>query len=175
MTVTIRYIRPEDWALLRVVRLRALADAPYAFGTSLEEAQQMTDDQWQARAARNARGTDSTCALAFDRAEPVGMAAGFLDGEDRSRAHLVAMWVAPSYRGTGLASAIVERIAAWARGVGVTVLAATVTEHNGRAIAFYEKVGFQFLPERRPWRRDPSKDEIAIELDVDQGDERRTG
>ncbi|MGH3577586.1 MAG: hypothetical protein ACRDU0_08525, partial [Mycobacterium sp.] len=47
----IRTVRPDEAALLRDVRLRALADAPEAFPTTLDEALAYPDQVWQERAA----------------------------------------------------------------------------------------------------------------------------
>ncbi|HZQ37096.1 MAG TPA: GNAT family N-acetyltransferase, partial [Dehalococcoidia bacterium] len=47
----IRAVRPDEAALLRDVRLRALADAPEAFLTTLDEALAYPEQVWRERAA----------------------------------------------------------------------------------------------------------------------------
>lgn len=138
----IRQVSPDEWQLLRLVRLRALEDAPGAFSGTLEEAVEEPDEEWRARAERGATGDASYCALAFEGDEPIGMAVGVADQADESRAYLVAMWVDRRHRGTPAASSLVGSIAEWARSRGVRSLFAGVLEGNDQAAAFYRKVGF---------------------------------
>src|ERR671917_264257 len=56
--VTVRRIRADEGPLLRDLRLRALADAPEAFGQALQDAQAQPDAEWT-QAARQASGGDS--------------------------------------------------------------------------------------------------------------------
>ena len=46
---TIERLGPDDWQEFREIRLRALADAPTAFGMTLADAEQQTEDAWRAR------------------------------------------------------------------------------------------------------------------------------
>ena len=48
---SIRTLHPADWPLYRDLRLRALLDAPYAFGSTYAEESKRTDDAWAARLA----------------------------------------------------------------------------------------------------------------------------
>lgn len=41
--------QPTDWQRIRAIRLRSLADAPYAFGTTLAEDEARPDIEWRAR------------------------------------------------------------------------------------------------------------------------------
>ncbi len=142
--VTVSRIRPDEWRVLKDVRLAALRDAPYAFSARLADAEAHTDDFWQSAAADRAVSAES-CTF-FARAEdgtPVGMAGGFRDGVDRTVVHLVAVWVAPGWRGTGVARPLVEAVCARAAALpGVSRVTAYVSEGNERALRFYEKAGF---------------------------------
>jgi GNAT superfamily N-acetyltransferase len=127
---------------MRSVRLAALEEAPEAFSEKLAEARAAADDFWQGRTERGAKGETSFCALAFDDAQPIGMAVGIVEKGDVDNAYLAAMWVAPKYRGTGAAKSLVDLIARWAASRGAGILFAGVREGNVRAAAFYRKVGF---------------------------------
>ena len=48
----IRAARPADWQIAKAVRLRALADSPAAFGSTLARELVFDDAEWQARVAQ---------------------------------------------------------------------------------------------------------------------------
>lgn len=141
--ITTRRVRPEDWRMLKELRLRALADAPYAFAETAADARQLPDSQWQSRTARNSEGNNSTCVVAFDGQDAIGMAASFFGGDNAAQAHLVAMWVAEEHRATRVAACILGDIVAWARAAGATEIDAGISTGNARARRFYEKQGFK--------------------------------
>ena len=142
----VRQIRPDEWPLLKRVRLAALSDSPRAFSETIDEVRQHPDTTWQERAG----GGISFCAIAIDGAEPVGMAVGILDSKDSTLAYLVAMWVAPTQRGTTTARLLVECVESWAVEVRSRIMLAGVKSYNSRALAFYRKCGFVIHMGERP-------------------------
>jgi len=139
----VRQIKADEWGLLRSVCLAALSEAPYAFTETVEGARQLPDAEWQRRARSGAEGKEAFCVLGFEEALPIGIAVGLTGTSDRKVAYLISMWVAPSHRGTDLASSLVDPVMAWARGIGVYFLLAGITRGNVRAVAFYRKLGFE--------------------------------
>ena len=63
----VRRLRPDEWRELRALRLRALADAPEAFGATLAEAEADPDAAWQLRA-----GSDDRVVVVAERRRPAG-------------------------------------------------------------------------------------------------------
>ncbi len=126
-------LTPEDWDVFRDLRLRALADAPGAFGSRLDEWVDAPESAWRSRLENVALNLVARC----DGAE-VGMASGALDGDDAS---LISMWVDPKSRGTGTARALIDAVVGWARGLDRTTYL-MVRSDNPRAIAAYERAGF---------------------------------
>jgi ribosomal protein S18 acetylase RimI-like enzyme len=153
----IRRLRPDEWRELRALRLRALADAPDAFGATLAEAEGEPDAAWQLRAG----SADRVVVVAERDGRLVGMASGGRAPVDETAAGLYSMWVEPGARGTGVAGAIVAAVVEWAREAGYPVLGLGVTTTNARAIALYRRLGFVDSGRRFPLR-DGSDLEIQI-------------
>ena len=139
----IRRISPADGPHLKTLRLAALQDAPYAFSARYEDTLTRSDADWASEADRHSYGLASSTFLAFaDDAEPLGMSGCFCDREQKELAHLVAVWVKPAYRGTGVSAALIQEAIQWARSANCSAISAWVTEQNVRAIRCYEKLGF---------------------------------
>jgi ribosomal protein S18 acetylase RimI-like enzyme len=151
--IVVRQLTAGDWAQLRAARLAALAEAPYAFASTLAREQEFTDEMWRSRAASGgtfaawhgativglATGLPPEVAqpAAAGRPAPVGQLA-----ETAPAWHLVGMWVAPACRGQGVADRLVDAICEQARQHGAASVTLWVTEVNGRAREFYRRIGF---------------------------------
>ncbi|SDJ67270.1 Acetyltransferase (GNAT) family protein [Halovenus aranensis] len=81
-----------------------------------------------------------------------GELAGFIAAEideaptvfDRpDRLFICDIYVEESYRGTGLSETLFDRLREWAREAGCTQFSLDPHVDNDRAIAFYEKLGFE--------------------------------
>lgn len=156
---TVERIRPDEWALLRSVRLAALTDSPAAFGSTLERELAFGDAEWQSRAAASAAGGERATFLARSGDEVVGIVGGFVEGD---AIELVSMWVAPSARGTGLGRALVHRVVDWAGEVRAECVDLWVVRGNGPAQTLYERMGFAVTDDHQPLPSDPCKDEIRM-------------
>lgn len=130
----IRPVRPGEGAALRALRLRALADAPQAFGRDAGDDADRDDGYWDALAA------EGRVVVADDGDRWAGMAGGRM--LDAGRAELWGMWVDPGVRGTGLAEALIDAVAAWARAQGAAALELQVADPTGRAARTYRRLGF---------------------------------
>ncbi|WP_027345764.1 GNAT family N-acetyltransferase [Hamadaea tsunoensis] len=129
-----------DWKIWRELRLTALTEAPYAFGSRLAD--------WQGDGDREERWRDrlaipgSYNIVALLDGQPVGMASGVpteLDGV----VELISMYVAPAGRGQGVGDHLVQAVGQWARQAGAGTLRLAVTEGNENAQALYERNGFR--------------------------------
>jgi GNAT superfamily N-acetyltransferase len=156
--VKVREAKPDDWETLRDVRLAALSEAPYAFGSTYAREAVFTQDQWRARLAARAVNFFAYVQDVPD-AVPAGLAGVFVaDG----MADLVSMWVRPSARGFGVGQALVEAAAGWARARHHDILSLWVTESNPAARKLYERCGFTPTGERQPLPSDTSLEEIRM-------------
>ena len=145
MTIEVHRITPDDWQLLRELRLASLADAPDAFGQRYEEAGLTNERDWQATARASASGDRRAWFIAWRGQEP----AGLVQGRRRPPADclLFSMWVAPAARRQGTGRALVKAVEDWGRGWGATRVVLWVIEGNDSAIRFYESIGFRQLPD----------------------------
>ena len=136
---TIERLGPREGERLRAVRLRALADASDAFGTTLAQDEARPLEEWSARLA----DPDGATFIAIADGEDVGLATGRDYEGHEGAAGLFGMWVAPSHRGRGIGGALVDAVVAWARARGSGRLLLDVADANAPAIALYERKGFQ--------------------------------
>ena len=136
--VQLRRIGVEDWRLWRELRLRALEEAPYAFGSTLAD--------WQGASDTEARWRGRLSDVPFNlvaewRKTPVGMASGTASGPDGS-VELISMWVAPVARGRGVGDSLVDAIVEWAREQCAARVVLAVFQGNEHALALYRRHGF---------------------------------
>ncbi len=129
----VRRLAADDWPQLREARLGALAEAPYAFASTLAREQQFTEQTWRERAGRG-----STFG-AWEGDAIVGLATGIDEGD---RWQLVGMWVSPKLRGSGIADLLVTAVCELAEQSGAASVRLWVTEVNDRARTFYRRLGF---------------------------------
>ena len=71
----IRSTTGDDWELVRDVRLRALAEAPLAFGSTLADERDRSEDEWRRWAGRGRSG-DGVMFVADGGDRFVGLASG---------------------------------------------------------------------------------------------------
>ncbi|MEZ0294616.1 MAG: GNAT family N-acetyltransferase, partial [Solirubrobacteraceae bacterium] len=90
----VRRVVAGEGEQLRAIRLRALRDAPEAFGSSAEREAAYASAVWAERAA----GAETVTFVAVEGPRWIGMAAGRPDG---GTVQVLGMWVDPSARGTG--------------------------------------------------------------------------
>ncbi len=132
--VEIQRIGPDEWEVFRDLRLRALREAPYAFGSRYDDWAEAPEERWRDRLANV-----SLNVVARMGGELVGMASGVVGSEDG--AELISMWVDPAARGSGVAGKLIGAVVEWALADGRSTYLMVRTE-NARAISAYARAGF---------------------------------
>jgi ribosomal protein S18 acetylase RimI-like enzyme len=158
--VVVREVKADEWELLRDVRLAALREAPYAFGSSYEREAPFTEEQWRGRLS--ARSV-TFFAEVPGAGEPAGIAGVY---EEDGTAELVSMWVRPTARGLGAGEALVTAAADWAKARDHDTLYLWVTDTNPAAVGLYQRLGFIPTGERQPLPSDPSLQEIRMRREL---------
>jgi GNAT superfamily N-acetyltransferase len=151
--VLVRKVGPDDWPLVRDVRLAALREAPNAFASTYEREIEFAEPDWR----RRFHPGSATFLAYLPEVSPAGIAGGLEDAP--GVVELVSMWVAPAARGRGVGEALVSAVADWARDRDVHLW---VTESNMFARALYERCGFVATRERQPLPSDPALPEMGM-------------
>ena len=133
--MNIRQIGADDWQVFREIRLAALREAPYAFGSTFEAEAGAAEERWRRAVTDRARFVAEVDGRVVGT---VGAGAGELAGS----AALTALWVEPGFRGQGVGAALVGAVIEWARAQRYERVVLWVTEANPTAERLYERLGF---------------------------------
>jgi ribosomal protein S18 acetylase RimI-like enzyme len=152
MPIVVRRFESAEWLTYKDLRLRALADSPDAFASTLARESARANDEWRDRLERGANSPRDFPALASVGDVPAGIAWTRFDDERPGVAHLFQVWVAPEHRGTGVGRRLVEAAIAWSRRSEVRVLELAVTRNGSAAAHLYRDLGFSAVGEPQPLR-----------------------
>jgi GNAT superfamily N-acetyltransferase len=123
-------------ARLRAIRLRALADSPEAFATTLEEAAARSLESWDLQLDQIA----TFVAAAGGR--DLGLVRGTRHDQLKDTGYLISLWVAPEARGQRIGAALVAAVVGWAKAQGLKRLVLDVGQQNTAALSLYARMGF---------------------------------
>lgn len=137
--IGVRELHPDDWEIWRDLRIAALAEAPYAFHSRLEDWLGVGESAWRDRLAAPGRYL-----VAELDGRPAGMACA-IPPDPEGVADLLSLWVAPHGRGRGVGDALVTAVLDRAAGWAATRLALHVVVGNTAASALYRRHGFADL------------------------------
>jgi ribosomal protein S18 acetylase RimI-like enzyme len=133
----IQHLSSDEGLRLRTIRLRALADAPDAFGSTYADVAARPLESWSQQLQEIATF------VAVRDGEDVGLVRCASDAQHHDTAWLISMWVAPEARGQGVGGALIDAVVAYARSNGASRLLLDVGDHNQQAIALYARKGFE--------------------------------
>ncbi|WP_018351858.1 GNAT family N-acetyltransferase [Longispora albida] len=156
MEIMIRQITAADTAKARALRIEALADAPLAFGTRLDEACARPNEFWAEQTANGAAGTSQAQFVAVDGEALVGSVIGLDQGD---HTFVIGVYVRPGYRGKGLLGGLMAAVGDWSPHAELRL---EVT--SPAALRAYQKIGFAengkldyFVPKGTTIRREMTK------------------
>jgi len=160
----VRRIKPDDWPLLRELRLASLLDAPEAFGQTHTNALAIPDAEWQQIARSSATGDGRIWLIARDGDHDVGLV------QARRRAPhdclVFSMWVAPGARRSGVGRLLIDSVAEWARAWGARRIILWVFGANEGAHRFYDEIGFQVVRDGADAESGKTFGAFAMERDI---------
>jgi ribosomal protein S18 acetylase RimI-like enzyme len=164
VTYRVVALTEADWRILRTIRLRALAESPSAFGSTLVEEESFGEERWRGRAA-GTEGAQLFMAWSGDTA--VGIAGVFDEGD--GTAQVVSVWVDPVHRGRGVGRALTEAALRFATAQGFARMRLWVTDGNAPARSLYVRLGFTPTGNRQPLPSNPAMEEHELELMLSPG------
>lgn len=142
-----RRLVSDDWKILRDVRLAALADAPYAYGSTLEGERSLPEANWRSR-------FDTACwVVAVRNAENAGVVGALLLPDDVPM--LISMWVNPAHRGRGVGDALITELLRLGKEKRWSGMVLRVAEGNDAARKLFLRHGFAPTGEYAPLESDP--------------------
>jgi GNAT superfamily N-acetyltransferase len=187
--MNVRRLRLGEGKRIRALRLDALSDAPYAFGSSFTRELEYPLEHWEKLAEQSESGERGVVFVAIDGTRWLGMAGGYFgvgeegertegDGEvndkegkggnreeeeaDPPVASIWGMWVNASVRRHGCGRQLLLAIRDWASARGAVRLELSVTDRAPAAAALYREIGFSQTGEARPLASDPSIMEFSM-------------
>lgn len=137
----------DDWQTLREVRLAALADAPYAYGSTLAQEQELDETEWRRRI------DTARWVLVVRNAENAGIVGVCFPEPDV--AMLMSMWVAPTHRGHGVSDALITEMMLWMAETRWSQVVLRVAEGNEAARKLFLRHGFTPTGRYEPLESDP--------------------
>lgn len=146
VNVTLRRATHDDWAVYREIRLRSLAQAPDAYGSTVEHESEFDEATWRSRSG------DSYLLFAMLDERVVATATAIPDRHETGGQEIVGMWVDPDARGRGIAASLVQALADRAAVDGAPSIALWVADGNDVARRVYERCGFVATGQREPLR-----------------------
>lgn len=162
-----RRIKLGEAEIFKHLRLSSLNESPSAFRTTWESAVNRSFESWCDQADSTAQGSDCATFIAFFCGEPIGIAAIYRDEKRSDVGEVLQVWVAPEYRGKGIALDLMDTVFHWAGRNGFREIMATITKGNMRAQRFYQKYGFKLVDGAS---LDVPDDPVLLKkIDVEQG------
>lgn len=164
-----------DSALLRELRLRALADSPQAFGSSYAREAAYTDEEWLAGIERFC---DPSRGAGFVADDGDGRACGLVgcirddelrDEDETERGIIISMWTAPEVRRRGVGTRLLAAAEAWASDRGLAELRLRVHEANVAARDLYRRAGFRETGDWDPFPNHPGGRNLYMAKRLERG------
>jgi ribosomal protein S18 acetylase RimI-like enzyme len=152
MSVHVRLLRPDESPRYVALRQRMIADSPWAFAASPDDA---TLDAVQVATLLE---TKENIVIIAEVANDLVGCVGVVRERAQKFSHRSRVWgffVEPAHRGQGIGKALLRQAIRMARSwPGVDYVDLAVSENSPEAYALYKSVGF------RAWGREPESTEL---------------
>jgi len=163
--VRIVHLTPEDWEILRKLKLRSLQQEPIAFldyGKGIQTYLERTEDEWRKKLDEQA--SSAVYVFAQENGQFIGMVNARID-EKEKEALIQHLYVDPDHRGQMVGKRLLETLLQKLKDrgeIGKAKLAVLGTQKP--AIRLYESLGFEKMSEFLDMRGDRLYKSFRMEL-----------
>ena len=140
--LTLRTVTADDAQNVRDLRLRGLTECPGIFGTAPVEIDTI---DWKDQTA-NGNGEGDAAIFVVEADGKLVAMTGCIHHTRIKSKHSAFIWgvyVTPEYRGLRLVDELTTAAYDWAKSKGVSIVRLTVIVTNAKAIAAYQRCGFE--------------------------------
>jgi ribosomal protein S18 acetylase RimI-like enzyme len=157
----IELLVPDDWRLLRRIRLTALKESPESFLAQYAEELTFSQDRWRSEFERG------DWYVGFRQKHAMSMVGCTREKDTpQSECFLEYLWVDPDARGRGVAFHLLTDIIGRLRVAGVRRAFLWVMDGNDVAVRLYRRVGFVSSKIRHPLTARPGRSEELMQYDL---------
>jgi ribosomal protein S18 acetylase RimI-like enzyme len=158
-------LAPDEWHILHEIRLSALRESPRAFLSRHQDEEAYDEASWRAEFVRG----DWYVGIAEGQPadDPISLVG--ITHESRAPVHdrfLEYLWVAPEFRGRGVAFDMINRVLDRLKRSGVRTVFLWVLDGNDGAKRLYKRLGFISCNHRQPLKAQPGRSEELMKLDL---------
>lgn len=159
----IKVLTPNDWDVLRKIRLTALDEAPNMFLSTYRQEKEYDRSKWQSEFSRGEWYVGMVASRSHD--EPVSVLGMTREpGTPIHQRFLEYLWVAPEFRRRGVAFTMIRLVLDQLRSVGVRTVFLWVLDGNDNAMRLYKRLGFVSCNKIHPLEARPGRSEELMQL-----------
>jgi ribosomal protein S18 acetylase RimI-like enzyme len=158
-------LTPDEWHILHNIRLSALRESPQAFLSSYEDQEAYDEASWRTEFVRGDWYVGITEGRPAD--DPISLVG--ITRESRMPADhrfLEYLWVAPAFRGRGVAFNMINVVLDRLKRSGVRTVFLWVLDGNDNAKRLYKRLGFISGNHRQPLKEQPGRSEELMKMDL---------
>lgn len=136
-------LKAGQLSLCKELRLRALQDAPAAFGDTFAEAAGKPIKHWQKVCEFLTISNKNKMFILEDSGNYYGSVYALTDMNEKNTGRIGGMWVDSTVRRKGLGTALFQEVQQWARGQEYSYIKLWVEDIDEGAKLFYARLGFK--------------------------------
>jgi RimJ/RimL family protein N-acetyltransferase len=140
MPLQIINLQPDQWPILKNLRLQSLSESGENFGSSFENEEQSPDEYWQSEL----ENPNKKYFFAKINGEVVGMLCLNLNSLSKTqhKAKITQVFLQEQWRSRGIFPELMNEVLRFANNIHLVKVTLTVLAQNEKAIKAYEKHGF---------------------------------